>query len=215
VFSSIDHAGRYAYGNQPLVAHWNLARLAEAMLPLFHADTEAAIAAATEVLQSFTGRYHAYWRQGMRAKLGLPDEAPGDEALMEDLLGLLRAQKVDFTAAFRALSASVRGEREPARALFAEPAAFDAWLERWSAAVSSRPSDRQAIAAAMDRINPIYIPRNHHVEEALAAATAGDLAPFRRLLDVLAAPFDERRGLEPYAAPAPSGFGTYRTFCGT
>jgi uncharacterized protein YdiU (UPF0061 family) len=99
--------------------------------------------------------------------------------------------------------------------LFAEPSAFDAWADRWRALLSSQASDPRAIADAMDRVNPVYIPRNHQMEEALAAASAGDLGPFRRLLVVLAQPFDERPGLEPYAAPAPPSFGAYRTFCGT
>jgi uncharacterized protein YdiU (UPF0061 family) len=208
VFSSIDHAGRYAYGNQPAVAQWNLARFAETLLPLIDADSSAAIAAATGVLQSFTERYDAYWRRGMRAKLGLRE----DDALIDDLLVLLEAQKVDFTVFFRALSASLRGDTIRVQDLFGEPAAFDLWAARWRAALDGEP---RATADEMDRVNPIYIPRNHLVEEALAAATAGDLAPFRRLVDVLAAPFDERPGFEAFATPGPPSFGTYQTFCGT
>ena len=109
----------------------------------------------------------------------------------------------------------MRGDGAPGAVAVREPAAFDAWSERWRARLCARPLDAQAVAEAMDRVNPLYIPRNHHVEEALAAATAGDLGPFRRLLDVLARPFDERPGLERYAAPAPPSFGAYRTFCGT
>ena len=215
VFSSIDHGGRYAYGNQPQIAQWNLARLAETLLPLFDVETDAAIAAATDVLQSFTDRYHGYWGDGMRAKLGLGDAQRGDGELIDDLLALLHAQKVDFTSCFRALSSSILGEAAPARSLFVEPSAFDAWAVRWRTRLSSQTRDPQAIAAAMDRVNPLYIPRNHQVEEALAAATDGDLGPFQRLLGVLAQPFDERPGLESYAAPAPPSFTPYRTFCGT
>ncbi len=215
VFSSIDHGGRYAYGNQPRIAQWNLARLGETLLPLFHVEAETAIAAATDVLQSFPGRYDEYWSHGMRAKVGVAEGCREDGALIDDLLALLHAQKVDFTACFRALSSTVLGDAARARSLFAEPSAFDAWSDRWQAQLSSQASGRQAIAEAMDRVNPVYIPRNHHVEEALAAASAGDLRPFRRLLDVLAQPFDERPGLEPYAGPAPPSFGAYRTFCGT
>jgi uncharacterized protein YdiU (UPF0061 family) len=185
------------------------------LLPLIHDEPETAIAAATDVLQSFPDRYDQYWGHGMRDKLGLADGGREDGALIDDLLVLLHAQRVDFTSCFRALSSSVLGDGAPARSLFAEPSAFDAWSDRWQAQLSSQASDPQAIAAAMDRVNPVYIPRNHLVEEVLAAATAGDLQPFRRLLDVLAQPFDERPGLEPYAAPAPSSFGAYRTFCGT
>jgi serine/tyrosine/threonine adenylyltransferase len=214
VFSSIDYGGRYAYGNQPQIAMWNLARLAEAILPLLHAETEPAVEAATAVLQTFADRYQRYWADGMRAKLGLTDRQSDDGALIDDLLQLLQLQRVDFTSFFRALSRSIVGEQTPARLLFAEPAGFDTWSARWRARLSP---DHQptAIATAMDQINPVYVPRNHEVEAALAAATDGDLSPFRQLVDVLARPFDERPGLETYAMPAPPSFGPYRTFCGT
>jgi uncharacterized protein YdiU (UPF0061 family) len=215
VFSSIDHGGRYAYGHQPAIAHWNLARLAEALLPLCHAEQQTALADATRVLHSFPDRYDAYWLRGMQAKLGLADGAGEDEALIADLLGLLQEQAVDFTACFRALSSSVRGDPAPARSLFAAPAAFDAWSLGWRDRLSSQAGDAETIAGAMDRVNPVYIPRNHLVEEALGAATAGDMEPFLLLLDVLARPFEERPGLGRYAAPAPPSFGAYRTFCGT
>jgi len=212
VFSSIDHGGRYAYGNQPLVAQWNLARLAETLLPLLGNDTDAAVEAATGVLATFPERYAAHWSRGMRAKLGLADDAPQDAVLLDDLLALMRAQGVDYTWCWRALSAAARGDAGPARALFVEPAAFDAWAQRWRERL---PPETTAAAEGMDRVNPIYVPRNHLVEEALAAATAGDLGPFLELLDVLAQPFAERSGLERYDAPAPSSFGAYQTFCGT
>ena len=210
VFSSIDHGGRYAFGNQPHIAQWNLARLAETLLPLIDEDVEAAIAAATSVLQSFPERFHAVWSEGMRAKLGLPEI---DGTLADDLLVLLRAQGVDYTMAFRALAASLRGDSERARALFSEPEAFDAWAERWRAALGSQ--DPAAVADAMDRVNPVYIPRNQLVEDALTAATAGDPDPFRRLVDVVVRPFEERPGLEAYTEPAAASCGPYRTFCGT
>ena len=215
VFSSIDHGGRYAYGNQPRIAQWNLARLAETLLPLLHRDIDTAIATATDVLETFPDRYGGYWRSGMCAKLGLGEQRPGDDALIGDLTALLQTQQVDLTSFFRALSDSVRGESTAARSLFTDPSAFEAWSQRWRARWSSRPTAPQEIAEAMERVNPAYVPRNHLVEEALSAATAGDLAPLRRLVDVLARPFDERPGLEAYAAPAPPGFGAYRTFCGT
>jgi serine/tyrosine/threonine adenylyltransferase len=195
VFSSIDHGGRYAYGNQPVVAQWNLARLAEAMLPLLGPDPEAAVAAATEVLATFPGRHAEHWGRGMREKLGLAREAPEDVALLDDLVALLREQRVDHTSFFRALSSAARGDTAPARALFAEPAAFDGWSDRWRTRLTAEGTAPEAVAAAMDRVNPVYIPRNHLVEEALTAATGGDLAPLHRLLDVLAAPFEARPGL--------------------
>jgi serine/tyrosine/threonine adenylyltransferase len=215
VFSSIDHMGRYRYGNQPQIAQWNLARLAETLLPLIDVETDVAVAAATDVLRSFPDRYQAYWSGGMRAKLGLGDVQRGDGELIDDLLAMLSAHKVDFTSCFRALSSSLLGESAPIRSLFVEPAGFDGWAVRWRTRLFSQNRDPGAIAAAMDEVNPVYIPRNHQVEEALAAATDDDLGPFRRLLDVLADPFDERPGLELYAAPAPPSFGPYRTFCGT
>ncbi len=215
VFSSIDHGGRYAYGNQPLIAQWNLARLAEALLPLIDDDTPTAVAVATEVLQTFMPRFESHRLGGMRAKLGLAGEQVDDVRLAADALDLLHAQGIDGTSWFRALADVQRGAPERARSMFALPEAFDAWAARWQARLDTSAVDRATVAAAMDRVNPIYIPRNHLVEDALAAATAGDLDPFHRLLDVLADPFTERPGLEAYAAPAPASFGRYRTFCGT
>jgi len=215
VFSSIDHGGRYAYGNQPGIAQWNLARLAEALLPLIEPDPDAAIAAATAALETFPERFHRYWSAGMHAKLGLTEADELTGALVSDLLTLLHEQAVDYTSSFRALSASLRGDAAHARALFAEPARLDAWADRWREQLAHERAAPDRVASAMDRVNPVYIPRNHHVEDALGAATAGDLEPFRRLLDVLAHPFDERPGLEAYAAPAPASRGPYRTFCGT
>jgi uncharacterized protein YdiU (UPF0061 family) len=215
VFSSIDHGGRYAYGNQPHVAPWNLARLAEALLPLIDDQQDTAVAAATETLESFPERFHRYWSAGMRAKLGVTEVGDVTGALIDDLLRLLHEHSVDYTSSFRALSASLRGNATPARALFAGASGFDAWADRWREQLAHESSDADQIASAMDRVNPVYIPRNHHVEEALAAAMAGDLGPFQRLLNVLAHPVDERAGLESYAALAPASAGSYRTFCGT
>jgi uncharacterized protein YdiU (UPF0061 family) len=213
VFSSIDHGGRYAYGNQPAIITWNLARLAEAMLPLFDDDTDAAIESATAVLQTFPERFQAGWSTEMHAKLGLDVDVPGGDDVVGDLLSLMAEQRVDYTMCLRALSSVVRGNAAPARGLFAEPEAFDAWVDRWLALVGD---DRQAIAERMDRINPIYIPRNHIVEEVLTAASWGDHAALDQLLDVVTRPFDERPGLERYAQPSPGDPSDgYRTFCGT
>ncbi|QNN52343.1 protein adenylyltransferase SelO [Nocardioides mesophilus] len=209
VFSSIDEGGRYSYGNQPVAAEWNLARLAEALLPLIHEDQEQAVALAVEALGAFRLRYSAAWSAGMRAKLGLPegfDDAVATE-LVGDLFPLLQEGRVDHTGFFRALGIAARGDLEPVRGLFLDLAGFDAWALRWRAAGPD--------AVAMDRVNPVYVPRNHLVEESLDAATAGDLAPLQRLLEAVTFPFDERPGLERYAAAAPDDFGSYRTFCGT
>lgn len=209
VYSSIDHGGRYAYGNQPVVAEWDLARLAEALIPLIHDDQEQAIALAVESLGGFRPQYNAAWAAGMRAKLGLPDGLDDGVALPlnDELLRLLQADHVDHTSFFRDLGAAARGDTEPARLHFLDLAGFDGWLERWRALGPD--------ADGMDRVNPVYIPRNHLVEEALTAATEGDLSPLQRLLDAVAAPYDQRPGLERHAAPAPEDFGAYRTFCGT
>ena len=216
VFSSIDHGGRYAYGNQPAIITWNLARLAEAMLPLFDDDTDTAIESATGVLQTFPERFQSAWSAIMRSKIGLDAGVPGGDVpdgdeIIGDLLSLMGEQRVDYTMCLRALSSVVRGDAEPARSLFAEPDAFDAWTSRWLALVGG---ERGAIADRMDRVNPIYIPRNHIVEEVLTAASWGDHDALADLLDVVTHPFEQRPGLDRYARPAPDA-GSYRTFCGT
>ena len=212
VFSSIDLWGRYAYGNQPVVAGWNLARFAEALLPLLSNNVEEAVALAEESFGVFRPTYDAVWSSGMRAKLGLSADIEAQQVapLVDESLALLKESHVDYTSFFRHLSRADRGtesEAESARGLFINLAGFDDWMSRWRAL---RPDPE-----SMDRANPIYIPRNHLVEEALTAATAGDLHPLVRLLDAVTAPYDERPGLERYASPAPEDFGAYQTFCGT
>ncbi|GAB3304679.1 YdiU family protein [Geodermatophilus aquaeductus] len=206
-FSSVDEGGRYRYGNQPLAAEWNLARLAEALLPLLASDQESAVALAVEALGRFRPFFDAALLAGWRAKLGLPDGLDDDVArgLVDDLLALLQDNRVDLTSFVRALSRAARGDAGPARELVLDLAAADAWLERWRALAPD--------ADAMDRVNPVYVPRNALVEEALTAATAGDLAPFERLVEVVRRPFDVRPGLERYAAPGPEG--PFVTYCGT
>ncbi|QIK67351.1 YdiU family protein [Nocardioides sp. HDW12B] len=209
LFSSIDHGGRYAYGNQPVVAEWNLARFAETLLPLIDDDQDKAVELAVEALGGFRTAYSRAWLDGMRAKLGLPDGLADDvvQPLAEDLLALMQPSPVDHTSFYRALAEQGRGDGTPARDLFLDLAGFDAWAERWAAA-GPDPD-------AMDRVNPVYVPRNHLVEEALEAATSGDLAPLGRLLEAVTQPFVVREGMERYAEPAPADFGRYRTFCGT
>ena len=209
VYSSIDTGGRYAYGNQPVVAEWNLARLAEALLPLFDPDQDTAVALAVDALGAFGRQYSEAWSAGMRAKLGL--SADLDQAvvspLVSELIEQLQQSHVDYTSFFRSLAAAARGVAEPARGLFLDIARFDDWSARWLALGPD--------AVAMDRVNPVYIPRNHLVEEALAAATDGDLDPLGRLLDAVTSPYDERDGFDRYAEGAPVDFGDYQTFCGT
>ena len=209
VFSSIDSWGRYAFGNQPLIAGWNLARLGETLLVLFGDDQEQAIALATESLEAFPRLYEEAWSAGMRAKLGVAMGVDAEvvKPVVDELLVLLQESHVDFTSFFRHLGHAARGDAEPARGLFIDLAGFDTWLSRWRA-LNPDPE-------TMDRSNPIYIPRNHLVEEALTGATAGDLHPLEQLLTAVLAPFEERPGLDRFAAPAPEDFGTYQTFCGT
>jgi uncharacterized protein YdiU (UPF0061 family) len=216
VFSSIDHGGRYAYGNQPAITTWNLARLAEAMLPLFDDDTDAAIELATAELEMLPTRLQRQWTDGMRAKLGLPVGDDAHDHLIAELLEVMQEHGVDYTGGLRSLSSVLRGDVAAALEVFgadATPAASD-WLGRWTEAI--RSDDPEATATEMDRHNPVYIPRNHLVEAALTSASWGDLDPFDDLLDAVTSPFDRREGLERFAQPAPSdAAAVYRTFCGT
>jgi uncharacterized protein YdiU (UPF0061 family) len=229
VFSSIDHHGRYAYANQPPIARWNLARFAETLLPLMAApDDEAAmqlaLARATEVIDAFPNEFAEALLRGQRDKLGLftasDSDDDADRALAADWLELLHTQAVDFTLAWRRLANAAEGDDASLRALFSDPAALESWLGRWRErcarddAASGRSAAERAVR--IRRVSPWIIPRNHRVEEALAAATAGDLAPFERLLDALRRPFDETPELAAYAEPAPAEVtACYRTFCGT
>ncbi len=220
VFSSIDQGGRYAYRNQPLIARWNLARLAETLLPLLADEPDAAVALATEVIDAFPAWYDEHWRAGQRAKLGLRTAQADDAALADDWLALLHAQQVDFTLAWRHLAGAADAaprSAEPLRDLFVDRAAADAWLQRWRARCEAEGGDAAARAAAMRAVNPIVIPRNQRVEEALAAAVDhDDLAPFERLLAALQRPYELAVGDERYAEPAPRELTAgYRTFCGT
>jgi uncharacterized protein YdiU (UPF0061 family) len=224
VFSSIDHGGRYAYGNQPRILQWNLARLAEALLPVIDDDSNRAVELATEALGEYVERYHVAFRQGMRAKLGVagPEGAAGpegvvaaDDEFIDGVAALLQEHQVDHTLFFRRLSRAVAGDPEPVRSLFTDPAAFDTWADRWGAMLPATAPARAEVADAMDLVNPVCVPRNHLVEEALAAATDGDLAPFHALVDAVTRPFDERPGLERFATPPADGNPGYRTFCGT
>jgi len=209
VFSSIDHGGRYAFGSQPKITVWNLARLAEPLLPFIDPDRDRAIERATTVLEAFPGRFLARWTEGAAAKLGLSAIPVDDVNLAEDFLGLLQQAGADFTLSFRSLASALRGDEAQLRALLDSAAGFDAWVRRWR---SAGPSD----ADAMDSVNPLYIPRNHLVDEALRAATEGDLEPFSTLFNVLQSPFVERSSCDRFALPAPDEFACgFRTYCGT
>jgi uncharacterized protein YdiU (UPF0061 family) len=225
VFSSIDEQGRYAYANQPPIANWNLARLAEALLPLLaieqNDDQEHAVQKAMEILEAFQMRHEHYWLRGMRLKLGLTRDDPEDLALAQDFLKSMEGQGVDFTKAFRCLADTAEAadaSREGwLRKLYADDSALNGWLPRWRARINSEGLTPVQRAQAMRAVNPVYIPRNHRVEEALAAAVdLGDYAPFEQLLTVLQQPFEEKIEYAAYAEPAPASESAgYQTFCGT
>ncbi len=221
VFSSIDTFGRYAYGNQPRIAQWNLARLAEALLPLLGEGEESAPAAvewAQDALAAFVPRFEAAWLGGLRRKIGLSTLREGDDELAADLLRCMAENGADFTLTFRRLCDAAAGPESDAgvRALFTDPAAYDAWAARWRARLLEEPGGPEACCTVMRAANPAFIPRNHLVEAALSAAVEReDLGPFEALLEVLSRPYEERPGLERYAAPPRPEERVLRTFCGT
>ena len=221
VFSSIDHQGRYAYGNQPRAAHWNLARLAEALLPLLQEEQgseEAALASAHEALAAFAPQFEAALSAGLGRKLGFLTEREGDASLVQDLLGRMAANRADFTLTFHRLSTAAIGPEgdEGVRALFVDPSAYDAWVAQWRRRLDEEPVPPTERAAVMRKANPAFIPRNHLVEEALdAAVERQDFQPFERLLDVVTRPYEDRPDLERYATPARPEQCVSQTFCGT
>ena len=240
VFSSIDTQARYAFANQPRIARWNLARLAETLVPLLDADESRALALATGVIDAFPARFHTHWLRLMRVKFGLADsDEHADQALIDEFLSMLHAHKVDYTSAMRRLADAVEGNDTPLIDLFNDAEAPTQWTARWRARLeasigpgtstgngpgrvaasgSTRAIERCVERAAdMRRANPLYIPRNHRVEEALTAASEhDDLAPFERLLVVVTHPYDARPGDADFAEPAVATFtACYRTFCGT
>ena len=219
VFSSIDRDGRYAYGNQPRIAHWNLARLAECLLPLLHGDADVAVALAKEDLGAFGPAFQEAYLGGLRAKIGLTGTATdGDEALVEGLLEIMAAARADFTLTFRGLADLVVEDRgEVAAGMgFADPAPLFAWAGAWRARLAGDGIEPAARAAALRAVNPLYIPRNHMIEAAIVAAVErDDLAPFEALCEVLASPFARQPGRELFAAPPRPDEVVHQTFCGT
>ncbi|MGE7602633.1 protein adenylyltransferase SelO [Peribacillus sp. NPDC097675] len=210
VFSSIDVQGRYAYGNQPYIAAWNLARLAESLLPLLHDDQEQAIQLAQAEISEFNKLYHAYWFKGMREKLGIFNEEPEDEALIEGLLDMMKKHRADFTNTFRSLTFETKGDA----VLFGTPE-FEQWHARWQERLDRQEESRESSKKLMQNSNPAVIPRNHRVEEALKAAVEkGDYTVMERLLDVLSHPYSHRSEQEEYST-VPESCGPYQTFCGT
>lgn len=210
VFSSIDQHGRYAYGNQPHIGAWNLARFAETLLPLLHESQEEAIRLAEAVLKEYATVFDQRWLAGMRAKLGLFSEEPEDEALIDELLRLMQAGGADYTNTFVALTFGRLDETGLACSV-----EFAQWHEQWQARLGRQQESQESVQERMKESNPAVIPRNHRVEAALTAAQRGDLSVMERLLAVLARPFAHAPEQAEYAAPAPESDRPYRTFCGT
>lgn len=211
VFSSIDRQGRYAYGNQPYIAGWNLARFAETLLPLLHEDEEQAVQLAQDAIAQFSELYHHHWLQGMRAKLGLLDEEAEDEALIKELLELMEKHSADYTNTFLALTF----DRLEGTALFGTTE-FAEWNERWQARLDSQGEEKEVSRQLMRTSNPAVIPRNHRVEEALERAeNHGDLSVMEKLLAVLSDPFAHSPEQAEYAELPAQCNTSYQTFCGT
>jgi uncharacterized protein YdiU (UPF0061 family) len=211
VFSSIDHAGRYAYGNQPRIAQWNLTRLAETLLPLLAPEEEPALEAAKAALAGFGPAFQQAYLGGLARKIGLAELRDGDGDLAQDLLTLMAEAGADFTLAFRAL-----GDDAALRTLFPDPAPIEAWLGRWRARLEADPQSPAARQAMMRAANPAFIPRNHQVEAVIAAAVQrGDFHPFEELLGVLARPFEDQPGAERFQLPPKAEERVLATFCGT
>ncbi len=221
VFSSIDRQGRYSYSNQPHAAHWNLARLAESLLPLMTQEAgseETALAAAYDALAAFSNQFEAARSAGLRRKLGLATERAGDTELAHDLLGRMAANHADFTLTFRRLcDAAAMPEADLAvRALFADPTAYDSWAMQWRQRLQQESVSTQQRTTSMRIANPLFIPRNHMVEDAIdAAVERKDFQPFEQLLAVVTDPFEYRPNLERYSSPARPEQRVSQTFCGT
>jgi uncharacterized protein YdiU (UPF0061 family) len=218
VYSSIDQQGRYAYGNQPRIALWNLTRLAETLVPLLADEAETGVAEAEGALGVFAPRFERAYHAGLRRKLGLFTEREEDPALAGDLLKAMTENEADFTLTFRRLADAAAGEGadEPVRERFIDPTAFDAWAARWRARLALEPQDGATRRAAMRAVNPAFIPRNHRVEAVIRAAEdRDDFGPFEDLLAVLSNPFEDQPAFAPYAEPPQAHEVVHQTFCGT
>ena len=218
VYSSIDRDGRYAYGNQARIAQWNLARFAETLLPLLDADEDAALKQAEAAIAGFVGQFRHAFEAGLRRKLGLVEEQPEDFALAQDLLVRMANNRADFTRTFRFLGDAALGPEHDAavRAEFADPAAFDEWVVTWRRRLQVEAGGAEERRDAMRRANPVFIPRNHLVEEAIAAAVQrADFAPFEALLAVLVRPYTDQPDADRYGAPPRPEEIVHQTFCGT
>jgi uncharacterized protein YdiU (UPF0061 family) len=218
VFSAIDEFGRYAYGNQPAIAQWNLARFAETLLPILDQSPERAVELASDAVSGFAASFQAHWAAGMGEKLGISSTEDGDLDLVRAWLAAMHENGADFTLTFRQLCDAAVDEKADARVrgLFANPAAYDAWAARWRSRLtreSRRPRER---AEAMRRVNPAFIPRNHRVQRALdAAIEREDFSLFEELLTVLSRPYEDQEAFASYAIPPRAEERVLQTFCGT
>lgn len=215
VFSSIDANGRYAYGRQPQIMHWNMARFAEALLPAIHAVEPSDVDQAKTMVDAIPERFRAIWFDRMRAKLGLVQADEADVQLIDSLFGELEQHDVDFTSFFRALAQLLRGDGDLMQALLPDTDAMAPWIADWWAHLEGEEIAPLERADAMDAVNPLYIPRNHVVEAALAAAEGGDMAPWNTLLEVVRNPYVHRAEWSAFAEPGPRDAAAYTTFCGT
>lgn len=216
VFSSIDRHGRYAYDRQPVLAQWNLARLAETLLPLINPENpEAALPMAQEVIEEAPEIYASEWRARMSEKLGIARCDAADEGLITGFLSLMAETGADFTRSFRALAPAAQGDETALDQALGDTPGRAEWLASWRARLEAESGGAAAAVGRMAAVNPVYIARNHLVEAALQAAHSDDLGPTQQLLDALAQPFTRREGLEALEQPAPAGFGPYTTYCGT
>jgi uncharacterized protein YdiU (UPF0061 family) len=211
VFSSIDTQGRYAYGNQPYIAGWNLARFAESLLPLLHENEDQAVELAQDAISGFNELYFTNWFAGMRAKLGIFNEEQEDETLIKDLLNMLEKYRADFTNTFRALSL----DKHEDTVLFGTKE-FEQWYEQWQARLGRQQESKDSSHQLMRESNPGVIPRNHRVEEALEAAVKqGDYSVMEQLLDVLSNPYAHSPEQAEYCTLPAASNRPYRTYCGT
>ncbi len=218
VYSSIDNMGRYAYGNQSRIAYWNLTRLAETLLPLLAENENAAVKEAQDAIDAFAAHFETVYTAGLCRKLGVLQPRPDDLSLAQDLLERMAHNGADFTVTFRRLcdaAASPNGD-VAVRSLFADPSAFDDWAVRWRCRLAEEGGEGNDRWAAMRAANPIFIPRNHLVEEVISAAVnEEDFSPFETLLTVLSKPYEDRPALSRYADPPTPDQVVHQTFCGT
>ncbi|GAB1259873.1 protein adenylyltransferase SelO [Aurantivibrio plasticivorans] len=214
VFSSIDRQGRYAYGNQPAIAQWNLAWLAQSLLPLIHDDEDKSIELVQQALDNFKPLFTAEYQQRMFQKVGIDSASAEAMKLLNDFLPLLQANNIDFTLGFRVL-ADYLDETHTIRTFYALPGEFDNWIAKWNAYLSAKDSNLEEVANRMRQVNPVYIPRNHQIEVAIQAGNRGDFEPFHQLVDRLSNPFDFDPTHTQYALPATDAERVTQTFCGT